>query len=83
MIWCASHCFPVEKAGRQDFTHMIARPLINKDIHNRQAVARKHEREAQKIHNSKVVIHLFNLKEMLLVKFQATSNNIFLLNFED
>ena len=31
----ASHCFPIEKAGRQDFTHMIARPSINKDIKNR------------------------------------------------
>ena len=28
----ASHCFPTEKAGTQDFTHMIARPSFNKDI---------------------------------------------------
>ena len=28
----ASHCFPIEKASRQYFTHMIARPLINKTI---------------------------------------------------
>ena len=26
----ASHCFPIEKAGRQDFLHMIARPRIYK-----------------------------------------------------
>ena len=32
LILCASHCFPFENAGRQDFTHMIARPSINKDI---------------------------------------------------
>ena len=24
----ASHCFPIEKAGIQDFTHMIAQPSI-------------------------------------------------------
>ena len=27
---CASHCFPIEKAGRQDFTH-IARNSNNKE----------------------------------------------------
>ena len=34
----ASHCFPIEKARRQDFTHMIARPSINKDIENQKTV---------------------------------------------
>ena len=28
----ASHCFPIEKAGRQDLLEMIARPSINQDI---------------------------------------------------
>ena len=27
-----SHCFPIEKVGRQDLMHLIARPSINKDI---------------------------------------------------
>ena len=31
---CASYCFPIEKAGRQDFKHMIALPSINRDIEN-------------------------------------------------
>ena len=31
----ASHCFPIEKVGRQDFTHMIARPSSNTDIKNK------------------------------------------------
>ena len=30
----ASHCFPIEKVGRGNFTHMIARPSI-KDIKSR------------------------------------------------
>ena len=29
---CSSHCFQIEKSGRQDFLHMIDRPSINKDI---------------------------------------------------
>ena len=34
----ASHCFPIEKAGKQDLMHMIVRPAINKDIKNRKAM---------------------------------------------
>ena len=30
-IRCASQCFPIKKAGRQDFTHTIARPSTNTD----------------------------------------------------
>ena len=78
MIWCASHYFPIEKTGRQDFTHIIARPLIDKDIHNRQAAARKHEREAQKIHNSKVVINLYStLKKYFQQKFKQPQTTFF------
>ena len=36
IVWGrASNHFPIEKAGRQDFTQMIAQPSINKDIKNR------------------------------------------------
>ena len=35
VIRCASHCFPIEKAGRQDFIHIIAQTSINKDIKDR------------------------------------------------
>ena len=35
---CAAHCFPIEKAGRQDFMHMIIWPLINKDINSRKTM---------------------------------------------
>ena len=28
-IRLASHCFPIQRAGRQNFMHMLARPLIN------------------------------------------------------
>ena len=31
----SSHCYPSEKAGRQDFTYMIALPSIKKDIKSR------------------------------------------------
>ena len=31
MLQCASHCFPIENAFRQEFMHMIARPAIYKD----------------------------------------------------
>ena len=34
-VRCASNCFPIEKAGRPDFMHKIARHLINKEIKNR------------------------------------------------
>ena len=30
--------YTFEKAGRQDFMHMIARPLMNKDIENRKTM---------------------------------------------
>ena len=29
---CASHCFPIEKADRQDFPYVIACPSINQDF---------------------------------------------------
>ena len=32
LLFLASHCFPIEKVGRQDSIDMIARPSINKDI---------------------------------------------------
>ena len=35
LIRWASHYFPIEDAGRQDFTHMIAQPAINKDLKDR------------------------------------------------
>ena len=31
-IPCPSHCFPIEKTGRQDFPQMIAWPSSNQDI---------------------------------------------------
>ena len=34
----ASHCFSIEKAGRQNFKHTIARPSINRDIKNRKTM---------------------------------------------
>ena len=33
-----SHSVPTEKAGRQDFMDMIARPSINQDIKNRKTM---------------------------------------------
>ena len=34
----ALYCFPVDKAGRKDFMHMIARLSIEKDIKNRKTM---------------------------------------------
>ena len=34
----ASQCFPIDNAGGQGFTHMIARPSINKDFKNRKTI---------------------------------------------
>ena len=31
VLWCASHCFPIDEAGKQDFKHMNARPTIKLD----------------------------------------------------
>ena len=31
----STNCFPIKKAGKQDFKHMIAQPSIKKDIKNR------------------------------------------------
>ena len=31
-VTCPSHCFPIKKAGRQDFPHIIAWPSINQDM---------------------------------------------------
>ena len=34
----ASHCFPIEEAGRHGFLEMIAGPSINHDIKNRKTM---------------------------------------------